>query len=142
MLGSFENINKRAISSNKIASNKFHSTRVLTRISIARNVLQATKKCVTSIVRIFEINEYPRLMFHARHRVTGCYHRAKSSLKSKAGSRRCSFFDVVVRQAPMIEQEMKGLPIITRAGTAFHSSQKVMKELVTRIIPGMKTVVK
>lgn len=33
-------------------------------------------------------------------------------------------------------------PIITRAGTAFHSSQNVMKELVTRIMPGMKTVVK
>lgn len=28
------------------------------------------------------------------------------------------------------------------AGTAFHSSQNVMKDDVTRIIPGMKTVVK
>jgi len=34
------------------------------------------------------------------------------------------------------------LPIITRAGTAFHSSQNVINELVTRIMPGMKTVVK
>lgn len=34
------------------------------------------------------------------------------------------------------------VPIITRAGTAFHSSQKVMNEDVTRIIPGIKTVVK
>lgn len=33
-------------------------------------------------------------------------------------------------------------PIITRAGTAFHSSQKVMKDEVTRMMPGMKTVVK
>lgn len=38
--------------------------------------------------------------------------------------------------------EKSSLPIITRAGTAFHSSQKVMKELVTKMIPGMKTVVK
>lgn len=28
------------------------------------------------------------------------------------------------------------------AGTAFHSSQNVIKDEVTRIIPGMKTVVK
>jgi hypothetical protein len=34
------------------------------------------------------------------------------------------------------------LPIMTRAGTAFHSSQNVMKEDVTNIMPGMKTVVK
>lgn len=34
------------------------------------------------------------------------------------------------------------LPIMERAGTAFHSSQNVMKEEVTRIIPGIKTVVK
>lgn len=40
------------------------------------------------------------------------------------------------------EEKRADLPIITRAGTAFHSSQKVMKELVTRMIPGMKTVVK
>jgi len=33
-------------------------------------------------------------------------------------------------------------PSITRAGTAFHSSQNVMKEEVTRIISGMNTVVK
>lgn len=36
----------------------------------------------------------------------------------------------------------KLLPIITRAGTAFHSNQKVMKDDVTKMIPGMKTVVK
>lgn len=34
------------------------------------------------------------------------------------------------------------LPIMTRAGTAFHSSQKVINDEVTRIIPGIKTVVK
>jgi hypothetical protein len=34
------------------------------------------------------------------------------------------------------------LPIMTRAGTAFHSSQNVMKEDVTNMMPGMKTVVK
>lgn len=34
------------------------------------------------------------------------------------------------------------LPIMERAGTAFHSSQNVMKEEVTRIIPGINTVVK
>lgn len=34
------------------------------------------------------------------------------------------------------------LPIITLAGTAFHSSQNVINEDVTRIIPGIKTVVK
>lgn len=33
-------------------------------------------------------------------------------------------------------------PIITLAGTAFHSSQKVINEEVTKMIPGMKTVVK
>ena len=33
-------------------------------------------------------------------------------------------------------------PIMTRAGTAFHSSQKVMKELVTRIMLGINTVLK
>lgn len=33
-------------------------------------------------------------------------------------------------------------PIMTRAGTAFHSSQKVMKDEVTKMIPGIKTVVK
>lgn len=33
-------------------------------------------------------------------------------------------------------------PIITLAGTAFHSSQKVMKDEVTNMMPGMKTVVK
>lgn len=32
--------------------------------------------------------------------------------------------------------------IITRAGTAFTSSQKLIKELVTRTMPGRKTVVK
>lgn len=34
------------------------------------------------------------------------------------------------------------LPIIVLAGVAFHSSQNVMKDDVTRIMPGMKTVVK
>lgn len=34
------------------------------------------------------------------------------------------------------------LPIMERAGTAFHSSQNVMKEEVTRIMPGINTVVK
>lgn len=34
------------------------------------------------------------------------------------------------------------LPIIERAGTAFHSSQNVINEDVTRIIPGINTVVK
>lgn len=34
------------------------------------------------------------------------------------------------------------LPIMERAGTAFHSSQNVMNEDVTRIIPGINTVVK
>jgi Mn2+/Fe2+ NRAMP family transporter len=33
-------------------------------------------------------------------------------------------------------------PIITLAGTAFTSSQKLMKELVTRTIPGTNTVLK
>ena len=33
-------------------------------------------------------------------------------------------------------------PIMTLAGTAFHSNQNVMKELVTRMMPGMKTVEK
>jgi hypothetical protein len=33
-------------------------------------------------------------------------------------------------------------PSIIRAGTAFHSNQKVMKEEVTRMMSGMKTVVK
>lgn len=33
-------------------------------------------------------------------------------------------------------------PIITRAGTALTSSQKLINELVTRTIPGTKTVVK
>jgi hypothetical protein len=33
-------------------------------------------------------------------------------------------------------------PIMTRAGTAFTSNQKEMKELVTRTIPGTKTVLK
>lgn len=45
-------------------------------------------------------------------------------------------FDVVKKLSIVVT------PIITRAGTAFHSSQKVMNELVTKIIPGMKTVVK
>lgn len=34
------------------------------------------------------------------------------------------------------------LPIIDRAGTAFHSSQNVINDDVTSIIPGIKTVVK
>ena len=34
------------------------------------------------------------------------------------------------------------IPIITLAGTAFHSSQNVINDDVTRIIPGIKTVVK
>lgn len=34
------------------------------------------------------------------------------------------------------------LPIIDLAGTAFHSSQNVIKDDVTKIMPGMKTVVK
>lgn len=34
------------------------------------------------------------------------------------------------------------VPIITRAGTAFHSSQNVINDEVTNIMPGMKTVVK
>ncbi len=34
------------------------------------------------------------------------------------------------------------MEIITRAGTALTSNQKLMKELVTRTIPGTKTVVK
>lgn len=40
------------------------------------------------------------------------------------------------------DDPLRRLPIMTRAGTAFHSSQKVMKELVTRMMPGMNTVVK
>jgi len=31
---------------------------------------------------------------------------------------------------------------MTRAGTAFHSSQNVMKDDVTSMMPGMNTVVK
>jgi hypothetical protein len=31
---------------------------------------------------------------------------------------------------------------MTRAGTAFHSSQNVMKDDVTNMMPGMNTVVK
>lgn len=31
---------------------------------------------------------------------------------------------------------------MTRAGTAFHSNQKLMNEEVTSIMPGIKTVVK
>lgn len=34
------------------------------------------------------------------------------------------------------------LPIIDLAGTAFHSSQNVMNDDVTRMMPGMKKVVK
>lgn len=34
------------------------------------------------------------------------------------------------------------LPIIDLAGTAFHSSQNVINDDVTNIIPGIKTVVK
>jgi hypothetical protein len=34
------------------------------------------------------------------------------------------------------------LPIIDLAGTAFHSNQNVIKDEVTSIIPGIKTVVK
>lgn len=34
------------------------------------------------------------------------------------------------------------LPIIDLAGTAFHSSQNVIKDDVTNIMPGIKTVVK
>lgn len=34
------------------------------------------------------------------------------------------------------------LPIIERAGTAFHSSQKVINDDVTNMIPGINTVVK
>lgn len=34
------------------------------------------------------------------------------------------------------------LPIITLAGTAFHSNQNVINDDVTNIIPGIKTVVK
>jgi len=34
------------------------------------------------------------------------------------------------------------IPIITLAGTAFHSRKNVMNDEVTNIIPGMKTVVK
>jgi hypothetical protein len=34
------------------------------------------------------------------------------------------------------------VPIMTRAGTAFHSSQNVMKDDVTNMMPGMNTVVK
>ena len=37
---------------------------------------------------------------------------------------------------------VKCLPIIDLAGTAFHSSQNVINDDVTRIIPGMKKVVK
>jgi len=33
-------------------------------------------------------------------------------------------------------------PIMTLAGTAFTSNQKLMKELVTKTIPGTKTVLK
>ena len=36
----------------------------------------------------------------------------------------------------------KSIPIMTRAGTAFHSNQNVMNDEVTRMMPGMKTVVK
>jgi hypothetical protein len=46
----------------------------------------------------------------------------------------CKFMEVVNVEA--------NLPIMTRAGTAFHSSQNVMKEDVTSMMPGMKTVVK
>lgn len=34
------------------------------------------------------------------------------------------------------------LPIIDLAGTAFHSNQNVMNDDVTKMIPGIKTVVK
>ena len=33
-------------------------------------------------------------------------------------------------------------PIMTLAGTAFHCNQNPMKELVTRMMPGMKSVEK
>jgi hypothetical protein len=46
----------------------------------------------------------------------------------------CKFMEVVNLEA--------NIPIMTRAGTAFHSSQNVMKEDVTNMMPGMKTVVK
>lgn len=62
-------------------------------------------------------------------------------------------FDVVKKLSMVVTPETRHgesgrelcvpyVPIITRAGTAFHSSQKVINEEVTKIIPGMKTVVK
>lgn len=50
---------------------------------------------------------------------------------------RISYLFVVVQKLSIVVT-----PIMTRAGTAFTSSQKEMKELVTRTIPGTKTVVK
>lgn len=45
-------------------------------------------------------------------------------------------FDVVKKLSIVVT------PIITLAGTAFHSSQNVINDDVTKIIPGMNTVVK
>lgn len=47
-----------------------------------------------------------------------------------------------VRKTASIPDTSHFLPIMERAGTAFHSSQNVMNEEVTRMIPGINTVVK
>lgn len=53
---------------------------------------------------------------------------------------------VAVRhRGPTVKEMSNGLdtlPIMDRAGTAFHSSQKVINDEVTRIMPGINTVVK
>ena len=53
---------------------------------------------------------------------------------------RTSFFLTIY--ACVYVKRLKCLPIIDLAGTAFHSSQNVINDDVTRIIPGMKKVVK
>lgn len=67
--------------------------------------------------------------------------------------RMCTMMDgvpVVVRHSEstayveiiIIKKGRCTLPIMDRAGTAFHSSQNVINDEVTRIMPGMNTVVK
>lgn len=46
------------------------------------------------------------------------------------------------RKKHTLGKHFLNLPIITLAGTAFHSNQKVINDDVTNIMPGMKTVVK
>jgi hypothetical protein len=55
----------------------------------------------------------------------------------------CNYSEVCKQRLyTMIKKWKVTSPIMTRAGTAFHSSQNVMKDDVTNMMPGMKTVVK